>query len=128
MILRALPPYEVIEEIEAFRTKLNIYDSMVSYSEIVVSVSEVVEYSKIEGGQSFKDRIGKAFTESWKNFGEGCQDFAVFLVRAFPVLLILAVVAAVIVIIVLKSSGKRKRKINKSESEKNTDETNDKKN
>ncbi len=128
MILRALPPYEVIEEIEAFRTKLNIYDSMVSYSEIVVSVSEVVEYSKIEGGQSFKDRIGKAFTESWKNFGEGFQDFAVFLVRAFPVLLILAVVAAVIVIIVLRSSGKRKRKINKSESEKNTDETNDKKN
>ncbi len=122
--------YEVIEEIEAFRTKLNIYDSMVSYSEIVVSVAEVVEYSKIEGEQSFKDRIGRAFTESWKNFGEGCQDFAVFLVRAFPVLLIMAVIAAVIVIIVLKSSKKRsgKQKINKSESEKNTDETNDKKN
>ena len=41
---------------------------------------------------TFGERVAEAFTESWKSFAEGCQNFAVWFVYAVPTILIIAAV------------------------------------
>ncbi len=95
--------YNVIEEIETLQTKLNLYDSQVAFSTVNLTLREVVEYTVEEVEEpTFGERIGDAFTGSWKAFGRGCQNFAVWFVGAFPTLLVLAAIAAVLVWILLR--------------------------
>ena len=85
--------YDVIEEIESYKTQLRIYDNQVAYSTVTVRLEEVVEYSPIVTPKdTFGTRVSKAFTESWRGFGNACQNFAIGFVYAIPTLLVLAVI------------------------------------
>ncbi len=107
--------YNVISEIEAFKTRLRVLDSQVSYSTVTMNLSEVVEYSKInEPSPYFSDRVYDAFVTSWEKFAENAQDFAVWFIRAFPTLLILAMPGIIVWIVVGSIRAKRKRKQRKA--------------
>lgn len=102
--------YNVIEEIEAYQTRLKLLDSKVSYSTVTVSLAEVVEYTPVVYEEpTFGERVKEAFVTSWENFGKGCQNFAVWFVEAVPTLLILAAVATVVIVIVVKLNRKHRR-------------------
>lgn len=101
--------YNVIEEIEALKTQLKIYDNQVDLSTIHLSINEVFTYTEAST-PSFGERIGDAFTESWTDFGKGCQNFAVWFVSAIPTLLVLGAIATVIVWIVLFSTRRKRAK------------------
>lgn len=105
--------YDVIEEIESYTTRLKYYDSQVSYSTVYLSISEVVEYTEISGEPvTFGERMARAFTESWKDFANGCKNFAVGFVYAVPTLLVLAVIGggiALLVIVIVRGAKKRRR-------------------
>ena len=104
--------YDVIEEIEALQTKLNLYDGRVAMSTVKLSLNEVIIYTEVVvPDPTFGERIGKAFRESWADFGEGCQDFAVWFVEAFPTLLVLVVIHGGIFLIIYTSvkRGQKKR-------------------
>ena len=108
--------YNVISEIEAFKTRLRVLDSQVSYSTVTMNLSEVVEYSKInEPSPYFSDRVYDAFVTSWEKFAENAQDFAVWFIRAFPTLLILAMPGIIVWIIIGSVKAKRRRKKRKQE-------------
>ncbi len=102
--------YDVIADIEAYQSKLNLYDSKVSYSTINLTISEVVEYTVIEEDESFGARIKKAFKESWENFGEFCQDLIVFLVSVMPILVFPAVGGIIILIVWAIRRNKKNKK------------------
>lgn len=102
--------YNVIEEIEAYKTRLNLLDSQVAYSTVTINLSEVVEYTPVVYEEpTFGERVKEAFVTSWKNFAEGCQNFAVWFVEAVPTLLVLAVIATVVIVIVIKLNRKHRR-------------------
>lgn len=103
--------YDVIADIEAYQSQLNVYDNKVSYATVKLEISEVVEYTEVNyGEETFGERIAKAFTESWENFGEFCQDFIVFIVSALPVLVFpgIALIIILIVWLIRKKLGKKK--------------------
>ena len=104
--------YDVIEEIEAYTTKLNYYNNQVAYSTVHLRVDEVVEYTEIqEEPETYGERIARAFTESWKDFAEGCRDFSVDFVYAIPTLLVIAIIGAavtVIVILIVRADHKKR--------------------
>ncbi len=103
--------YDVIEEMEAMQTKLNLYDSQVALSTVNLSLNEVIEFTEVvEEDPTFGERLGAAFVESWTDFGHGCQNFAVWFVEAFPTLLILAVIGTATPIIIVKSVKRRNRR------------------
>ena len=105
--------YDVIEEMEALQTKLNLYDGQVAISTVYLTLHEVITYTEVpKPDPTFGERIGEAFKESWVNFGEGCQDFAVWFVEAFPTLLVLAVIGGGIIalIIILNRKVEKRRK------------------
>ncbi len=105
--------YDVIEEIEALQTKLNLYDGQVAMSTVYLTLNEVITYTEVvQPDPTFGERIAEAFKDSWADFGEGCQDFAVWFVEAFPTLLVLAVIGGVgvTVIIILNRKAEKRRK------------------
>ena len=93
--------YDVIEEIEAYTTRLNYYDGQVSYSTVHLNLNEVIEYTDVTDPITYGERIADAFKDSWEDFGEGCQDFSIWFVGAIPTLLVLAVIGGGITLIVL---------------------------
>lgn len=104
--------YDVIEEIEALQTKLNLYDGRVAMSTVHLTLSEVIVYTEVaEPDPTFGQRISETFRESWTDFGEGCQDCAVWFVEAFPTLLVLVVIHGGIFLIIYTSvkRGQKKR-------------------
>ncbi len=102
---------ETEQQIAEYQAILKSYDGKVAYSTVNLTVYEVVEYTPVEKEEpTFGERIAEAFVESWTDFGEGCMDFAVFMVSALPTLLIFPGIPAVIVIIVIAVNRKNKKK------------------
>ncbi len=109
--------YNVIEEIEALKTQLNIYDSKVDMSTVTVFINEVFTYTEA-ATPSFGERIGDAFLESWSDFGKGCQNFAVGFIEAFPSLLVLGAIATGIILVV-RQILKKKRQAREAQAQNN---------
>ena len=85
--------YNVIEEIESYKTQLRVYDNKVAYSTVTMTLDEVIEYTPIiTPKDTFGTRIANAFRESWKDFADGCQAFFVWLVYALPTLLVIGAI------------------------------------
>ncbi len=102
---------ETEQQIAEYEAILRSYDGRISYSTVNLTINEVVEYTELNKEEaSFLDRIGKAFTESWTDFGEGCMDFAVFIVAAFPTLLVIAAVPGTILFIIFLVNKRNKKK------------------
>ena len=104
--------YDVIEEIEALQTKLNLYDGQVAMSTVHLTLREVIIYTEVvEPDPTFGQRMKEAFVESWTDFAEGWQDFAVGFVEAFPTLLVVVGIHAGIFFIIYGSvkRGQKKR-------------------
>lgn len=99
--------YNVIEEIEALRTKLNLYDGQVAMSTVHLTLREVIIYTEVvEPDPTFGQRVKEAFVESWTDFGEGFQNFSVWFIEAFPTLLVLAVIGGTVALVVIKLNRK----------------------
>lgn len=99
--------YDVIEEIESYKTQLAVLDSKVAFSTVTIALDEVVEYASVTPTKAtFGERIATAFSDSWKDFAAGFQNLTVWFVGAIPTLLVIAVIggAAATLLIV---SGKR---------------------
>ena len=104
--------YQVIGEIESYRSRLNVIDSKVNYSTVELTITEVIEYTEVQVEEpSFGERISTTFVKSWTGFGEFCQDFAVFLVGAMPVLVVFALMGlGVFLLVYLIKRKNRKRR------------------
>lgn len=98
----------VIQDIEAYETRLNYYKNQVSYSTINLTITEVIEYSVKP--VTFSERIAASFKDSWRDFIDGLQDFAVGVVYSIPGLLSLAVIIAAIVIFIRLMIRRRRRR------------------
>lgn len=94
--------FNVIEEIETHQTQLRVWDSKVSYSTVSLSLEEVIEYSPVVTPKdTFGTRVATAFSESWKNFANGCQNLLIGLIYALPSLLIATVILGVLIVVLV---------------------------
>lgn len=112
--------YNVIEEIESYKTQLRVYDNKVAYSTVTMTLDEVVEYTPITTPKdSFGSRIATAFRESWKDFADGCEALFVGLVYSLPTLIVIAVLGTGAAFVLFLCVKKAKRKASK---QKNSDD------
>jgi len=107
--------YRVIADIEAYQSKLNLYDNKVNYSTVTLNVREVVEYTVLDDNPAFGERIKTAFKDGWRFFGDFCEGFAVFVVGITPILIIAVIVITVILIVNAKKKAKKKNSKEKEE-------------
>ncbi len=100
--------YDVIEEIEAYRTKLRYYDSKVAYSTVNITLNEVVEYTQVSDQMpSFGERLSRAFVTGWKNFATAFQAISVGLVYALPLWLVIGLITAGAILLSRRSLRRR---------------------
>lgn len=97
---------EVQYQLDSYTSQRNTYDDLVSYSTVTVFVEEVRVFT--ESPVTFGDRVAEAFRGSWRNFGDGVQDFAVGFIYFLPTLLVLCVLAAILIPLV-RAASKRSR-------------------
>lgn len=99
---------EVRAELEQVKSQLKVYDNLVDYATVKLSVREVREYTSTEE-KTVWQRIGSGLAENFKDVGKGLENFLVFMITAIPYFLIIAVVVTVIVL-ACKAGKKRKKK------------------
>lgn len=95
-------------ELEEHKSKLRLYDSLVSYSTVHLNVEEVVEYTEVEEEEPEKtawQRMGEGFVGSIKAIGKITVEIAVFFVSALPFLLPPGLVVVAVLLV-----NKKKRK------------------
>ncbi len=103
--------YDVIEEIEAYKARLRVLDSQVSYSTVTISLVEVIEYTEPpKDDESFIDRITDAFYDSWARFSVSAQSFLVWLVDNLPSILVWVIVICLLIWIIRAPKRRRKKK------------------
>lgn len=85
---------QVRYEIESYTGQQRVYDSLLAYSTVEVSLDEVRLLTPVSN--DFGSRAVTAFKDSWHNFANGVQDVAIGVIYLLPVLLVLAVIALVI--------------------------------
>lgn len=99
---------ELRYQIESLQTSLKNWDKEISYSLLELDLEEVREYGP-EAGDSYAQRLWKAFTGAFRNMGEFFRDLLVFLVSAIPTLLI-SVLAVLLIPLWRRLHRRRKSK------------------
>lgn len=102
--------YDVIYEIESYKTRLKVYDSKVAYSTVTLTLSEVADLTVVPEGNGFGARFKKAVADSWQGFVTFCKDAVIWLVYALPALIVAGVCFVVIPLIVLLVVRKKIKK------------------
>ncbi len=109
--------YDVIYEIESYTATMKQYELLTDYATVNLTLYEVVEYSPDNSGEkNYFEKLWDSFKTSWKDFGEGCADFSIWLVGAIPTLLVIAAIFFVVILIIKKLIMPGKRKKNKKTS------------
>lgn len=96
---------DVLYQIESYKTTLNNYDNLVSYSTVTMNISEVKEETVVTE-QTLGERISAGFRSTMTDMREGAEDFAVSFVANLPYIVIWAIIIAVCVL-VLKAAVRR---------------------
>ena len=101
---------DVRTELEQMKSKLRVYDNLVDYGTVHLSVEEVKEYTVVvEEEPTFWERISEGFTKSMENVGEGTLNYLVLFITSIPYFLPLIILTA-IVLIILRFTVWRKKK------------------
>lgn len=82
-----------------------MYDSLLAYSTVDVSLNEVRLLTPVSN--NFGSRAVTAFKESWHNFANGVQDVVIGFIYLLPVLLVLAVI--VLAVFAILRAARRRR-------------------
>lgn len=101
---------EVRTSLEQVTSQLKVYDNLVDYGTVQLSISEVKEYTPAEE-PGFWERLSTGFSNSLRNAGMILQELVIFFVCALPYLAVPALalgVAVLITVIVLRKHKKKK--------------------
>lgn len=102
---------EVRYEIESYTARIRNYDTLIAFSTVNLEIHEVVDYTPEPiKNPTFGERIGKAFSESWKEFADGCKNFAVWFVYSLPSMITFVVIVAISILVISISVKRRKKK------------------
>ena len=94
-------------ELEEVTSQMRIYDNMVDYGTIHLSITEVQVYTPM-AEQTIWQKIGSGLRDNWNDLWEGAENLFVFLVTSLPYAIPLGG-AAVVIILALKKRKKRKQ-------------------
>ena len=98
---------EVRTDLEQVTSQLLLYDNLVDYGTVTLSISEVQELTPVDK-PGFFNRITTGFGNSLSNLWTFLKELVIFLVVASPYLLPVAVVALTVVLLVRRSVRKRR--------------------
>lgn len=100
---------DVRYELERATSQLRVYDNLVDYATIRLSISEVQEYTPAQE-RTVWQRIGEGFVSSLKGVGNFFLELFIFLLVASPYLVVFGGIVVGIIFLIRRSSKKKKVK------------------
>ena len=110
--------YEIIYEIESYKTAIKVYDSKVAYSTVNLTVREVANLTPVVEDTSFGARFKNAAMESWQNLVEFTQELVRVLVYVAPAVIIIGAVAVALGVVALIVVAVVKKRVRKARADK----------
>ena len=101
---------DVVYELENYGSRLRLYDNLVDYATIHLSIHQVTELTTPEDEQTVWERISTGFMSTLRGLGDTLVDILVWLIVISPVLVVLAIPVVIIVLIIRASQKKKSRK------------------
>jgi hypothetical protein len=101
---------DVRSQLEEIKSKLRVYDNLVSYGTVYLNVTEVTEFTPVTEPETMWQRMSAGIKDSWKDMVQGLENTLVFFVVALPHLLPWAVVAAAVIALLLTRRKKKTKK------------------
>ena len=102
---------DVRTELEQMKSKLRVYENLVDYGTVHLSVQEVKEYTVVEEEEpTFWEEISQGFTENMESMGEMVKNSVILLITSVPYFIPLIVVAAVVLVILRFTVFRKKKK------------------
>ena len=92
---------EVRTKLEEYKSQLKVYDNLVDYATVNLTITEVKEYTVVEEEPSTWERITTGFADSVKGAWTIVREIFVFFIVALPYLVLLAIVPAIVLVVVL---------------------------
>ena len=105
---------EIRTELEQVTSQLRVYDNLVDYATVELSIDEVQEYTPAEE-PSFWERLGIGFVNSLRGAGKLLLEIVIVFVCAVPYLILPA--AALVIVLVIRKRNKRKKNRQKEKKE-----------
>lgn len=99
---------DVRTELEEVTSRLRLYDNLVNYGTVNLSVTEVQEFTVVDE-ETVWQRISTGFVDSVQGLWDGITEVFVFVVVYSPYLLVWAAVILVAVFIIRRSAKKRRK-------------------
>ncbi len=104
---------EVRGNLESYKARQKGYDTLIAYSTVKLYLDEVER--ETESKPTFWSKAGDAFIDGITYFGDFVGGLAIFLIGAFPFILL---IGGIVVVIILLSKRARKRKAAKKQTDK----------
>lgn len=102
---------DVRTELEQMKSKLRVYENLVDYGTVHLSVQEVKEYTVVEEEEpTFWEEISQGFTENMESMGEMVKNSVILFITSVPFFIPLIVVAAVVLVILRFTVFRKKKK------------------
>lgn len=102
---------EVLYELDSYKGTMRKFNDRIDYSTVDIELREVVKQGNVVvSKQSFGDRVGEDFMSVIKWLGNFFTEFAIFMIAATPVILILAAITLAIVLPITLTRKRRKAK------------------
>ena len=98
---------EVRTELEQVTSQLKLYDNLVEFGTVTLSISEVREFTPTEE-PTFWERISDGFTTSVKNLGKLLQELVILFVCALPYLIPVGAITGIVLLIIKLATRKKK--------------------
>ena len=98
---------DVRTQLEQYNSQLRVYDNLVNYGTVNLSVTEVQEFTPVEE-ETVWQRIGSGLKTSWNGLVEFLTDLFVFLIVSLPILVPLVILPAIVIIFVVKRAKKKR--------------------
>jgi hypothetical protein len=90
-------------------SRLKLYDNLVDYGTITLSITEVQEFTVIQE-ETVWQRIGTGLRENWKALCNAAENIFVFLVSSVPYLIPLGIAGGITVVAVKAANRKKPEK------------------
>ncbi len=99
---------DVRAELEEVASTLRLYDNLVDYGTVTLSITEVQEFTVVEE-ETVWQRIGSGIANSWNNLCEGVENLFVFVMVSLPYLIPIGLATGVTVLAVKLATRKVKK-------------------
>ncbi|MBQ6569522.1 MAG: DUF4349 domain-containing protein [Clostridia bacterium] len=103
-------------ELESYQSRLRTLDSLISYSTVTITVTEVEKTSTVPTEkQSIWQEISTRFSDSWYDVTHGLRAFFVWFAGSLPhIIFWCVIIGAITAVIIAVTKGKRKKNTKKN--------------